>query len=524
MAPNPNIKEAYLAMKDLGISNTQVKPVLKDLLELYDKNWALIAEDNYRVLADAIFEAQDTQPVGEDEDDLDEPERPLKRLRRRSEGCSALTMSKSTSPSLGSPTLKETCDEENAPTLLPFQLLPTEKDPDELLTDTSIRGSPLSLVSMPNMEKNPGHVDAGGCGRVGTPSDITLGKEAVEIQWVNEVNDKVPPYFRYIAQSVVYLDAEVKFLLANITSEQCCSSCFGDCLASSVSCTCATALDGFAYTVDGLLKQDFLEECISEAHDPRRQLVQYCKECPLERGKKEEILEPCKGHLKRKVIKECWSKCGCIKRCGNRVVQHGIHKKFQVFFTSNGRGWGLRTLEKLPKGAFVCEFAGEILTIPELYKRSSEKLNNPVILEALWGSEELVDNKALCLDGMHFGNISRFINHRCLDANLLEIPVHVESSDLHYYHLAFFTTREIDAMEELTWDYGVEFNDDVFPTTPFHCQCGSEFCRNIKRRSCEFIITRSSNTQSCSLTNTLLSDVCRRQECEEESYFVLKMN
>lgn len=85
----------------------------------------------------------------------------------------------------------------------------------------------------------------------------------------------------------------------------------------------------------------------------------------------------------------------------------------QVFFTPNGRGWGLRTLEKLPKGAFVCEFAGEILTIAELCQRSSEKLTSPVILDAHWGSEELSgDNKALCLDGTHYGNISRFINHR----------------------------------------------------------------------------------------------------------------
>lgn len=34
-------------------------------------------------------------------------------------------------------------------------------------------------------------------------------------------------------------------------------------------------------------------------------------------------------------------------------------------------------------------------------------------------------------------------------------------------------------------DYGVEFNDDVFPTTPFHCRCGSEFCKNSKKTSSE---------------------------------------
>lgn len=161
-------------------------------------------------------------------------------------------------------------------------------------------------------------------------SDITLGEEAVEIPWVNEVNVKVPPSFHYISRSLLYLDAAVKFPLGNIRDEQCCSSCFGDCLAPSMACSCATAHNGLAYTVGGLLQIDFLEECLSEARDPQKHVLQYCKECPLEIAKKEEILEPCKGHLKRKVIKECWSKCGCTKRCGNRVVQQGIHNKLQV--------------------------------------------------------------------------------------------------------------------------------------------------------------------------------------------------
>lgn len=68
------------------------------------------------------------QSVEEDEDGMAELERPLKRLRRRGEGGSALT-----SPSLGSPTSNEpsTYDEESAPPiLLPFHPMETENDPD----------------------------------------------------------------------------------------------------------------------------------------------------------------------------------------------------------------------------------------------------------------------------------------------------------------------------------------------------------------------------------------------------------
>lgn len=61
MAPNPRVKNAFLAMKAIGISEAKVKPVLKKLLKLYDKNWELIEEENYRALADTIFEEDDVQ-------------------------------------------------------------------------------------------------------------------------------------------------------------------------------------------------------------------------------------------------------------------------------------------------------------------------------------------------------------------------------------------------------------------------------------------------------------------------------
>lgn len=89
-----------------------------------------------------------------------------------------------------------------------------------------------------------------------------------------------------------------------------------------------------------------------------------------------------------------------------------------MFFTCEGKGWGLRTLEDLPKGAFVCEYAGEVLTNTELYERAIENARNgkhmhQVLLDADWGSKaELRDEEALGLDGTFYGNVGRFINHR----------------------------------------------------------------------------------------------------------------
>ena len=61
MADNPKVLKAFSAMKDLGIPAKIVKPILKELLKVYYNNWELIEEDNYRTLADAIFEWEENK-------------------------------------------------------------------------------------------------------------------------------------------------------------------------------------------------------------------------------------------------------------------------------------------------------------------------------------------------------------------------------------------------------------------------------------------------------------------------------
>lgn len=162
-------------------------------------------------------------------------------------------------------------------------------------------------------------------------TDITKGQEEVMISLVNEVNDKSPPSFNYIAHNVVFQNAYLNFSLARIGDDNSCSTCSGDCLSLSTPCACAYETGGdFAYTKEGLVKEELLKESISMNRDPKKHCQFFCKECPLERSKNEDIIEPCKGHLVRNFIKECWWKCGCDKQCGNRVVQRGISRKLQV--------------------------------------------------------------------------------------------------------------------------------------------------------------------------------------------------
>ncbi|XP_062706947.1 histone-lysine N-methyltransferase eggless [Aedes albopictus] len=60
-------------------------------------------------------------------------------------------------------------------------------------------------------------------------------------------------------------------------------------------------------------------------------------------------------------IYECNSRCKCKSNCLNRVVQHPLMTKLQVFKTSN-RGWGIRCLNDVAKGSFICIYSGHLLT------------------------------------------------------------------------------------------------------------------------------------------------------------------
>jgi hypothetical protein len=136
-------------------------------------------------------------------------------------------------------------------------------------------------------------------------SDITKGEEAVSIPIINDSgNGILPPHFHYIPGNITFQNAHVNISLARIGDESCCSDCVGDCLAEQLPCACAAETGGeFAYTRGGLLREAFLDSCISMLQEPQKQ---------------------------KKFIKECWSKCGCARNCGNRVVQRGISRHLQV--------------------------------------------------------------------------------------------------------------------------------------------------------------------------------------------------
>jgi Pre-SET motif len=164
-------------------------------------------------------------------------------------------------------------------------------------------------------------------------TDIARGEERFSIPVFNDyTSDLTPPTFAYIPQNLVRENAYLNICLAQIGEDNCCADCYGDCLAAPVPCACARETGGeFAYNDEGIVRRVFLDECleiIQNRWDPQHRV--YCKEgeCPVLRS--EDGMRKCKGHLKRRFIKECFAKCGCMKGCGNRVVQRGITCQLQV--------------------------------------------------------------------------------------------------------------------------------------------------------------------------------------------------
>lgn len=81
-------------------------------------------------------------------------------------------------------------------------------------------------------------------------------------------------------------------------------------------------------------------------------------------------------------------------------------------------------------------------------------------------------------------NLTMFLecDCRCQDANLINVPVLVGRLDRSFYRVAFFTTREVHPREELTWDYGIDFLQEDADLPVFACKCGSEYCRDSRRK------------------------------------------
>uniref|UniRef100_H2YGL8 SET domain-containing protein n=1 Tax=Ciona savignyi TaxID=51511 RepID=H2YGL8_CIOSA len=165
--------------------------------------------------------------------------------------------------------------------------------------------------------------------------------------------------------------------------------------------------------------------------------------------------------------------------CPNRVVQHGLHNALSIYRTSNGKGWGVRALEIIPKGSFVMEYVGEVIKNEEAERRG--KRYDSEGMTYLFDLDYYDSENPLTVDATRFGNISHFVNHSC-SPNLQVYNVFINNVDPSLPRIALFALRTISANEELTFDY--QMTGDNSPDADKHslikrtrCLCGSSSCR-----------------------------------------------
>ncbi|CAL1267317.1 unnamed protein product [Larinioides sclopetarius] len=153
--------------------------------------------------------------------------------------------------------------------------------------------------------------------------DVTKGNENVPVCCVNSWENTPPPFVEYSSKRFpgngVFLNEDKEFL--------CGCSCTDNC-QDSANCECQQIT---SYAHNGTLKGNV-------GYKFRR-----LRE-PLVTG-----------------IFECNSRCKCGPQCGNRVVQNGLQVRLQMFKTQR-KGWGIRCLDDIDAGMFICIYAGQLLT------------------------------------------------------------------------------------------------------------------------------------------------------------------
>lgn len=173
--------------------------------------------------------------------------------------------------------------------------------------------------------------------------------------------------------------------------------------------------------------------------------TQYARSCPY--------TSTCKIRVPPGTpIYECNKRCSCDMSCVNRVVQRGTEMKLCIFRTANGRGWGVKTLRAIPKGSFVTQYVGEVITSEEAEKRGKEydAAGRTYLFDLDYNETE--EQCPYTVDAAMYGNVSHFINHSC-DPNLAVYGVWINCLDPNLPKLALFATRNIKRNEEITFDY-----------------------------------------------------------------------
>uniref|UniRef100_A0A671WXB2 [histone H3]-lysine(4) N-trimethyltransferase n=1 Tax=Sparus aurata TaxID=8175 RepID=A0A671WXB2_SPAAU len=208
--------------------------------------------------------------------------------------------------------------------------------------------------------------------------DITGGKEDIPLSCVNEIDSTPPPKVAYskerIPEDGVSINTSSDFLVGCECTDGCRDKSKCSCHQLTLQATGCTPGAQINPNAGYLHKR--LEECLPTG------------------------------------IYECNKRCKCCSHmCTNRLVQHGLQVRLQLFKTQN-KGWGIRCLDDVAKGSFVCIYAGKILTDDfadkEGLEMGDEYFANLDHIESVENFKEGYESEAHCSDSEGSGvDVSR---------------------------------------------------------------------------------------------------------------------
>ena len=151
-------------------------------------------------------------------------------------------------------------------------------------------------------------------------------------------------------------------------------------------------------------------------------------------------------------------------------VQPGLGHLLRLVKTRT-KGWCVQTMVAIPKGTYVCDYVGELVSSD--FVRCEESTNGTHRTTFVVSMDKYGSKHKFGIDGHSKSNVARFFNH-CCDPNCFKQRVFCDHGS-RLPRIAFYAMRDIQPYEELCYDYG--YADVPGKTMP--CMCGQKGCKKL---------------------------------------------
>ncbi|XP_044719999.1 SET domain-containing protein [Hirsutella rhossiliensis] len=233
-----------------------------------------------------------------------------------------------------------------------------------------------------------------------------------------------------------------------------------------------------AYKGDAIcLAANFLDRTCSQAYEKFQSLGVSLPQPPIVEPNRVKNLSW--YDRRRKILLGDWQDhtlcgtCGALERadplnadddrlhttgCQNCDLQRGVGKSLILGQSQlEGVGYGLFTAEDIDQDDFIVEYVGELITHDEGVRREARRGDVFDEHSNISYVFTLLENEGIWVDAAIYGNLSRYINHASENdkrgCNITPRILYVNGE----YRIKFTAMRDIQAGEELFFNYGENF-------------------------------------------------------------------